>query len=376
MKHDATKSPKQFDLALGEEDHFELSRKLNSLRKKLADDGATDQELASAGVVVAGKLILQGIYTLDGDKLTYCVSAVGASRPDKFAVSKGSGQTLVKLERFRTGEADIESALTKLKANLSKDDVGYITSVDFRNSRVTNDDLKVLQRLKKLTRVTLTDTAIGDAGLLHLGAVENLQDLQIGGTQVTDDGLAHLQSLDLRTLYLSDTAISDAGLLQLREFDKLYNLHLSRTSVTDEGMRTLQTLPRLDSVFLEGTDITDAGVAHLVRQARLSGVRLAGTKVTDAGVKQLLYLPRLGNVSLGGTQATDRSLGYLRKARKLRYLSLTPMRSDKRGVGEIVKAEQRLNPKRGAAETSDAEPQFSRQAIRKLQNSLPKLRIQ
>ena len=392
MKHDSSKSPKQFDLALGIEDQIWLSEKLHKQRQQKSKEKTKKQRNKTKTVDVISDFILKGIYRMDGDKLTYCVGALGEPRPVTFAVVKGSGQTLVKLQRFTTGEAAIETALAKLGARFHKDEVGYITAVNFRKAQLVDDDLKLLKELKKLTQVSLGDMAITDAGLLHLKDVKHLHDLHLNGTQITDSGLIHLKNHDLWTLYLTDTQITDAGLLHLRPFKKLYNLHLSRTRVTDDGMRTLQELPGLDSVFLEGTGITDAGVAHLVRIPKLSGVRLAGTKITDAAVKQLATLPKLGNVSLGGTQATDVSLGYLQNAKKLSFLSLTRPRARKRVIVEkttvqrllagatppllLGKAADALAAKSNPSKTTKAERQFSIQAIRNLRQALPKLRIQ
>jgi uncharacterized protein (TIGR03067 family) len=42
----------------------------------------------------------EGIYSLRGGVLTYCVAAPGRPRPTEFATAKGDGQTLVVLKRF------------------------------------------------------------------------------------------------------------------------------------------------------------------------------------------------------------------------------------------------------------------------------------
>ena len=51
--------------------------------------------------------VVKGIYRLDGDSLTYCLSAPGKPRPKRFEVQKGSGQTLVVLTRQKTEKANI-----------------------------------------------------------------------------------------------------------------------------------------------------------------------------------------------------------------------------------------------------------------------------
>jgi hypothetical protein len=378
---------------LGLEDQLALlaqqqSNKNSKEKKHKAAEGPN----TANPVVLNEAPTLKGIYKLDGKTLTYCVAAPGLPRPRDFSLEKGSGQTLVTLERFSTGEGPIEAALVRLGATFRTDEVGYITSVTIHDPLLVDDDLKLLPNLKKLTNVSLGKTNITDAGLFYLKHVKNLHDLQLNGTRITDDGLKQLQDLELWTLHLSDTQITDAGLQHLRGFKKLYNLHLSGTRITDEGLRTLRELPGLESVFLERTGVTDAGVAHLVRIPKLTFVRLAGTRITDAGVKQLARLPKLSNVSLGGTVATDASLEYLQNVKTLTYLSLLRPEPPRRPVIDTaiprvladVKPPLRLpedvaiavrdgDPARTA--NTQAEPQFSARAIRELQKALPKLKI-
>ena len=42
-----------------------------------------------------------GIYQLDKDTLTYCLSSGDNKRPDKFEAPEGSGRTLLKMERVK-----------------------------------------------------------------------------------------------------------------------------------------------------------------------------------------------------------------------------------------------------------------------------------
>jgi len=42
-----------------------------------------------------------GIYSIDGDLLTYCIAAPDVPRPTQFATAQGDGCTLVVLKRLR-----------------------------------------------------------------------------------------------------------------------------------------------------------------------------------------------------------------------------------------------------------------------------------
>ena len=96
--------------------------------------------------------------------------------------------------------------------------------------------------------VNLSDSQITDAGLVHLKALINLDELYLSNTQVTDVGLVHLKELtNLQKLYLWDTQVTDAGLLHLKGLTNLEYLYLHNTPVTDAGVRELKkALPKCD----------------------------------------------------------------------------------------------------------------------------------
>ena len=389
---DAPKSPKHVDFALGQFGPIwvdQINTVVNQSDTTAVDQSNTKDKSKKA---VKGGNILKGVYKLQGKQLIYCLSAPGKARPKTFTITKGSGETLVTLKRFSTGEAKIEAAMKKLGGRMRKDGIGWITSVSFNNTKLADDDLKLFGKLSKLTSITIVNSPLTGADLSHFQDIHTLHNLTLTGTQITDDGLLHLRKMNkLQTLHISNTQISNAGLKYLRGFKELYNLHLSRTYITDNGLANLKDLPALDSLFIENTRVTDAGLVHLAGLHKLSYLRLAGTEVTDAGVKQLSELPNLKNVSLGGTHVTDAGLLHLRKLSKLKNLSLvqpkmkepkpvelTPVEQRAFGLGKDpladTPAEQRSpSPK---LETRQSNPlRVTDEGIAELKKALPKLKI-
>ena len=60
-------------------------------------------------------------------------------------------------------------------------------------------------------------------------------------TKITNAGLVHLEGLTkLQTLDLQNTKVTDAGLVHLKGLTKLQRLSLSFTKVTDAGVKKLQ----------------------------------------------------------------------------------------------------------------------------------------
>ena len=74
-----------------------------------------------------------------------------------------------------------------------------------------------------------------------------MRSLELSGTQITDDGIAHLKGLgELEFLDLSSTEITDDGLRQLGAFTNLKRIDLFLCNgLTKSGMSELKkSLPR------------------------------------------------------------------------------------------------------------------------------------
>jgi hypothetical protein len=118
--------------------------------------------------------------------------------------------------------------------------------------------------------LSLAGTRVTDAGLSRLPDLfPNLHWLELDGCAITDDGLRHLGRLKrLSDLSLSDTRVGDDGLSHLVGLRQLYRLQLDRTRVTDRGLAHLKAMKGpLGFVSLRGTGTTAAKQVEL-RQAR------------------------------------------------------------------------------------------------------------
>lgn len=113
-------------------------------------------------------------------------------------------------------------------------------------------------------------------------------DFHLGGTALSDDGLAQVKVLPkVVQLDLKDTQVTDAGLAQLAGIATLVKLHLEKTKVTDAGLAHLKDLGNLEYLNLYGTAVTDAGLEHLKGLAHLKKLYVWQTQVTDEGIAKL-----------------------------------------------------------------------------------------
>ncbi len=107
--------------------------------------------------------------------------------------------------------------------------------------------------------------AFGDDELGALAPVASaVQWLDLGGTSVTDKGLAAVANMgNLERLHLDGTRVSDPGLSSVGDLRKLTYLNLMGTAVTDQGIAALRGLPRLRSLYVWQTAVTPAAVRSL-----------------------------------------------------------------------------------------------------------------
>lgn len=113
-------------------------------------------------------------------------------------------------------------------------------------------------------------------------------DFHLGGTALTNDGLAHVKALPkVVELNLKDTQITDDGLAHLAGLGTLVRLHLEQTKITDAGLAHLKDLGNLEYLNLYGTPVTDAGLEHLKPLSKLKKLYVWQTQVTDEGIAKL-----------------------------------------------------------------------------------------
>ena len=184
-------------------------------------------------------------------------------------------------------------------------------------------DLLLLQPLKTLRRLELSDSGVTDVGMAALKDLRRLRWLNLRGANVTDAGIKYLQGLSqLRFLDLGHLHVSNDGLIYLKDLRHLQRLDLGFTKVNDAGLVNLQGLGQLRQLGFWGNDITDAGLEYLKALKDFEGLTLAFAKITDAGAMKLKNLTHLQMLDLRGTKVTDAGLLQLQGLAELKQLAL------------------------------------------------------
>lgn len=251
-------------------------------------------------------------------------------------VSRGFLNTVVEVRMRSASNSDL--------AQLSVfSDLRVLT---IEGGRVTDDGLRFLSELHALEELDLGGLQLSDAALEHLQTLERLRSLSVpSGT--TGRGLAklapltnlerlwiyqgrlgvddfrHLKQLtQLRELSLWQTTITDKHLEPIGELASLEVLRLYRQTISDDGLAHLRRLTRLKELNLAGSNITDAGLEHLRAMARLEVLDLSSDRFTGAGFAAIDTLGQLRRLELGGSPVTDKGLESIGRLTSLQDLGL------------------------------------------------------
>jgi hypothetical protein len=131
---------------------------------------------------------------------------------------------------------------------------------------MTDAEMTLVGKCRKLMKLNLESTSVSDAGLVHLKELQDLEVFTISGPNFTGSGIEHL-----------------------RDLPKLKDLRLDRSGITDDTLKLIAGLKNLTDLSLGATNITDAGLQHLHGHPKLAEVLLPNRtgSVTEAGVKAL-----------------------------------------------------------------------------------------
>jgi internalin A len=181
--------------------------------------------------------------------------------------------------------------------------------------------------VRNLSMFDATDADLADAELIAIGKQENLLELKLGGTHVTDQGLAHIGGLPkLRVLDLTGSRLEDhapkwaGGGLFSRGVEQLRKQQASgkRPRITNAGLQNISSLKTLEVLNLYASQITDSGIEHLHKLRNLKTLGLAYTGLTNAAIPQLVPLEHLEFLDLVGTQVNDEGLFTLSQLKNLK----------------------------------------------------------
>ena len=179
-------------------------------------------------------------------------------------------------------EAAIRQQLWQLTGELTKADLDRVTSLSFRETDITDQDLKELVKVDQMTYLGLSlCPQITNEGLKELGKLKQLNRLHLGGPNITDATFKELANLQQITwLNLDCLKVTDKGLKELANLQQVTWLNLDCPKVTDKGLKELANLQQVAWLNLDCPKVTDKGLKELGRLKKLKTLYLSTSLVT------------------------------------------------------------------------------------------------
>lgn len=182
--------------------------------------------------------------------------------------------------------ADQKEAIHRLQkvGAVFRYDGHQVTGVTFSWRQITNDQIQNLLVVKSLRQIDFNASPfVNDRTLEVLAKLPMLEELNLGGTRISDEGLAQLKLLPrLKKLYLWRTPLSDKGMQVLSQLPALEHLNLWDTAITDDGLAHLAGLKTLRRL----------GIGQSIQPGEEHGqvIPIKVAKLTAAGVGKFRQL--------------------------------------------------------------------------------------
>jgi Leucine-rich repeat (LRR) protein len=222
--------------------------------------------------------------------------------------------------------------------------------LNVRGSEVTSRVFEHLARMKNLRTLDVGFSRVNDDGFEALASLEHLEELHIGGDKMTGLALPSLRLLQsLKRLDVNGSQRTDSGRWGLMLTDvnvesigaltELESLNIGGAIVSDVGMKALGNMASLKFLDLSRMEITAQGLEPVTRMTNLRRLNLwQCARIDDKAAQHLLKMNSLEILDLGDTAVTDRLLDDLAGMKSLKLLLVEGTRITPARVEQFRKA--------------------------------------
>jgi len=171
-----------------------------------------------------------------------------------------------------------------------------------------------LESLECLDITEIDDPLFGKNMHLVLLKLKNLKVLNLGGTRITDGGIALLRDLQtLKEIDLTNTSLSDLSMVYIWGFASLQKLVVfSVSGIGDDSLRFIGKLVSLRQLDISYTKVTDNGMGYIGKLRLLEDLDICGcVGITDSCLGVFNHLLCLQHLILNGTSITREGEAFL-----------------------------------------------------------------
>jgi Leucine-rich repeat (LRR) protein len=220
-----------------------------------------------------------------------------------------------------------------------------LENLDFGGTKLTDADLEHLRSLTGLKSLILSGVAVTDLGLRHIEALEGLQYLDLAGTKVSRRGVERLLSelTAIEELLIGQTPLAT-------DHDSLSMLQRLRPNCQ---IKATTTRPDINAAFwnlwLNGTlEAVVEGKASIIitdvtavptEPFQITAINFNDNQfLNDACAKRFRDIEGLKKLSLNNTGLTDAAVADLKSLTNLEEMDLTGTKITAEGIETIRKA--------------------------------------
>lgn len=228
--------------------------------------------------------------------------------------------------------------LKEIGAEFDVDDsTGNVTKISISTNKLTDEVLEIVAMISSIEYLVLESSNISDAGLKHIGGLNNLRSLVVRnctrvqgkeliairgkleslvlkGCPIVDNSLESIiGNRNLVALDLSGTSITDKGIGHLVKIASLQHLNLSRTAISNVSIERIASLPNLKTLRVKGTKVTNSSLSHLARLTALSWLDISENEISDASVPNIVAMRSLIVLDTRNTKISKDGLDVIQK---------------------------------------------------------------
>ena len=176
--------------------------------------------------------------------------------------------------------------------------IASIRSLRFLELGGTKCDATGLSKLRNLTNLKSlalnNNRFIDDKAAEVVSSMDGLEELNMTRTKVTGKGIAYLDRLEkLSKLSLGNLHLQDKDISSLKNFSNLTALYLGHNRIRSKGMKSLIPLKKLIRLTMDYNPIDDTAIDTILQMQSLQHLSLSSTKVTKSGLKKLTAMKSL-----------------------------------------------------------------------------------
>jgi F-box/leucine-rich repeat protein 14 len=219
------------------------------------------------------------------------------------------------------------------------------TIVLAENPGLEDQHLEWLAKIPTLRHVDLSECeSVTDEGVAHLGTL-NLRNLNLSECKkITGTGFAEFATPSLEELNLVDCAIDDDGLQNLAIFKNLKRFTIyNDESINGEGLAVLGNFKQLEELVLQGLPVSNEHLNLLEGIATLQRLDLSEcSKISGAGLASLTQSRDLQDLKLSGCRRLDETADFEPIAQfvQLKKLDISATRIRPEAVSLLTKLSQ------------------------------------